>query len=307
MKLDSKIFVTGHRGLIGGALVRRLEALGYSNILTAPRAELDLSGPDAVRWYFSCHKPDYVFHCAARVGGIQDNIDHPLEFLTENLDIQKNVFENAAQYGVERLIFLGSSCIYPKLAPQPLRPEYLLTGPFEKAVEAYGLAKTVGVKMCEYYQRLGHDFIAAMPCNIFGLRDSLDERNAHVIPGMMLRMHRAKVENAPTFTVWGDGSAKREFLFADDLANALILVMRDFQSTGPINTGSGEEISIEELSRIMAFVVGYSGEIVFDDSKPVGTPRKTMDNSQLRVLGWLPQVDFRSALEKTYIDMRDRL
>lgn len=307
MKLTDKIFVTGGAGLVGSAIVRRLGTIGYTNILTAPRSELDLSGPDAVRWFFSCHKPDYVFHCAARVGGIQDNIDHPLEFLTENLDIQKNVFSNAAEYGVKRLIFLGSSCIYPRVCPQPIKEEYLLTGPFEKAVEAYGLAKVCGVKMCEYYQKLGHDFIAAMPCNIFGLGDSLDEVNAHVIPGLMLRMHKAKVENAPTFTVWGDGSAKREFLFADDLANALILVMRDFQSTGPINTGSGEEISIEELSRIMAFVVGYPGKIVFDDSKPVGTPRKILDNSQLRVLGWLPQVDFRSAIEATYRDMRDRL
>lgn len=304
MNKDSRIYITGHRGLVGSALREELLLQGYENLVCPGRETVDLMNPTEVRWAFSVYRPEYVFHCAARVGGIQANIDDPLGFCRDNLIIQENVLSNAAHYGVQKLIFLGSSCVYPKACPQPIKEEYLLTGPFTPEVEAYGLAKVVGVKMCEWYHQRGHNFIAAMPPNLFGPRDNFNEKTAHVIPGMMARMHRAKIEGAPTFSVWGDGSVCREFMYSGDLAQALALVMEQYNGPAPVNVGSQHEVRIDALANAIANTVGYTGRIVFDETKPIGTPRKLMDNSKIAQLGWgtafLPRRDFRAALEETY-------
>jgi len=312
MKPDSKIFVTGHRGLVGSALVKELRAQGYKNICSVAHSEVDLTDPVQTRWFFSVTEPEYVFHCAARVGGIKANINQPLDFFLDNINMQQNVMKCACEYGVKKLLFLGSSCIYPRVCPQPIREEYLLTGSYTPEVEAYGLAKTCGVKLCEWYQQQrGCDFIAAMPCNIFGPGERLDEQHSHVITGLLLRMHRAMVENTPRFIVWGSGDAKREFMYSGDLARALILVMNRYNDSEHINVGSGYEVSIRALAGLISNVVGYHGAILFDETQPVGTPRKLMDNSKLAQLGWgtstLPQCDFRAALELTYKDICDRL
>lgn len=303
MNKDSKIFITGHQGLVGYALLRELLARGYTNILTTPRSEVDLTDPVAVRWYFSCTEPDYVFHCAARVGGIKDNIEHPLSFFLENIKIQDNVLENASVYEVKKLLFLGSSCIYPRDCPQPIKEEYLLTGPFEKAVEAYGLAKVGGVKLCEWYrQERGCNFIAALPCNLYGINDDFNPHTAHIVPGMMARMHAAKLEDQIGFEVWGDGSARRELLFADDLACALILIMEKYDGPEHINAGSGLEYSVAEIAQLIKEIIGYQGALIPAPGQPTGTPRKLMDNSKLRSLGWEPQVGIKVALDRTYGD-----
>lgn len=303
MNKDSKIFITGHRGLVGSALLRELLAQGYTNILTTPRSELDLTDPVAVRWYFSCTQPEYVFHCAARVGGIKDNIKHPLSFFVENIKIQNNVFENAANYGVKKLLFLGSSCIYPRDCPQPIKESYLLTGPFEKAVEAYGLAKASGVKLCEWYrQEQGRRFISAMPCNVFGPNDNFNPHTAHVVPGLIARMHAAKLARETEFKVWGDGSARRELIYSDDLAKALILIMEEYDGPEHINAGSGLEFSIAEIAQLVRAVVGYEGAIISEPTEPTGTPRKLMDNSKLVALGWGLSFCIVDALRRTYDD-----
>lgn len=301
MNKDDKIFVTGHRGLVGSALVRHLMAQGYERLYTAGRESVDLSNPGQTRWYFSCIRPDYVFHCAARVGGLKDNIANPLEFFLENSIIQQNVFQNAADYGVKKLLFLGSSCIYPRDCPQPIKESYLLTGPFEKAVEAYGLAKVCGVKLCEWYrQSRGCNFIAALPCNLFGTNDNFDPETAHIVPGLIARMHAARIADKPGFEVWGDGSARRELLFSDDLARALILIMESYNGPEPINTGSGLEYTVAEIAHLIRCAVGYQGALIPSLGEPTGTPRKLMDNSKLRALGWHPQVGIREALDQTF-------
>lgn len=303
MEKNSVILVAGGFGLVGSALVRELREQGYEKVIVSGRKEADLTDPIATKWYFSVHRPEYVFLCAARVGGIKDHIKNPLSFFLDNMAIETNVLRNAVEYDVRKLVFLGSSCIYPRLCNQPIKEEYLLTGSYDKATEAYGLAKTCGVRLCEWFSAAGHNFVSAMPCNVFGKNDFYNEVTGHVIPGLLTKFHHAKLENASTFSVWGDGSQKREFIFSDDLAIALILVMKYYNGPGHINTGSGYELSIESLAHLIACVVGYEGQILFDAEQPIGTPRKLMDNSKLKQLGWLPKWDFRAALSITYEDM----
>lgn len=301
MEKDSKIFVAGARGLVGSALVRELRTQRYDNLLTPSHAEADLSDASFVRWYFSVHQPDYVFLCAAKVGGIKANAENPLKFFLENLAIETNVIGAASDYNVKKLVFLGSSCIYPKHCPQPIKEEYLLTGPIESTTEPYALAKICGVRLCQWYQReYGDRFVSAMPCNLFGPRDNFDPHNAHVIPGMMARMHQAKLDGAIAFEVWGSGEQTREFLYAEDLARALVLVMQRYEGPEPINTGSSFELTIKDLAILMAAVVEYDGELVFNSAQPTGTPRKVLENSKIHRLGWSPIVPFLQALRTTY-------
>ncbi len=301
MEKSSKILVAGARGLVGSALVRELIARGHNNILMPPRALADWTDAAFTQWYFSVHQPEYVFLAAACVGGIKANAENPLRFFLDNMAIETNVLANASEYGVKKLVFLGSSCIYPKLCPQPIKEEYLLTGAIEPTTEPYALAKICGVRLCQWYQKeYGENFVSAMPCNLFGPRDNFNEHNAHVIPGMMARMHRAKVEGDLQFNVWGSGAAYREFLFSQDLARALVLVMEKYEGTEPINTGSSFELSIKDLSILMAAVTRYDGDLIYDAQQPVGTPRKILDNSKIKALGWSPQVPFMDALKQTY-------
>lgn len=304
MNKDARILITGHRGLVGHALREELLLQGFTDLIVWPRETVDLLNPTEVTWAFSVYRPEFVFHCAARVGGIQANIDDPLGFCRDNLAMQGNVFSNSAHYGIKKLIFLSSSCVYPKNCPQPMQEDMLLTGPFTPEVEAYGLAKIVGVKQCQWYQKLGHNFISVMPPNLFGPHDNFNEHTAHVIPGLMARMHRAKVAGDAKFPVWGDGSACREFMYSGDIAQVLLLVMEQYNSPEPVNVGSGHEIRIDALANAIANAVGYTGEIIFDETKPVGTPRKLMDNSKIAALGWgtsyLSRLDFRASLEQTY-------
>lgn len=307
MNRYDKIFITGHRGLVGSALVRELQAQGYENLYTVSRVNVDLTDPVQTKWYFSCIAPEYVFHCAARVGGIKDNIENPLSMFLDNLNIQNNVITNAANYGAKKLLFLGSSCIYPADCPRPLKEEYLLTGPFEEAVEPYGLAKMMGVKLCQIYrQERGCNFISALPCNLFGINDRIDEESSHIVPGLLLRMRKARREKGP-FKVWGREDARRELLFADDLAKALIFLMKEYNDIEPINTGSGREFSVKEIAEQCASVVDYRGPLVFDSAAPVGTLHKCLDNSKLFSLGWEPSTPHMEALALTYADMSQQL
>lgn len=301
MEHDAKIFVAGHRGLVGSALVRELTAQGYTNLIKLPRDSVDLEDPVAVKWAFSVHEPAYVFLCAAYVGGICANIDHPVDFFRRNIAIQNNVILSAAHYKVKKLVFLGSSCIYPRDCPQPIKEEYLLTGPLEKSNEAYALAKISGVKLCQWLrQERGCNFVSAMPCNLYGPDDNFDPRNAHIIPGLLARMHAAKEKNAPEFDVWGRADTLREYLYSEDLARALIVVMNHYNDPEPINTGSSFEMSVEELARTIAKVIGYYGQLRFDASMPAGTPRKLLDNQKLINLGWSRRVGFVTSLRLTY-------
>lgn len=301
MEKDAKILVAGAHGLVGSALVRELIAQGHTNLLVPTRAQADWTDARFVKWYFSVHGVNYVFLAAAKVGGIKANSENPLRFFLDNMAIETNVISNASEYGVKKLVFLGSSCIYPKHCPQPIKEEYLLTGAIEPTTEPYALAKICGVKLCQWHQReYGDNFVSAMPPNLFGVRDNFDPHNAHVIPGMMARMHQAKVEGAPSFEVWGNGKAYREFLYADDLARALVLVMQKYNGLEPINTGSSFELSIKDLALVIAAVVKYDGDLVFNENQPVGTPRKVLDNSKITALGWVPRVPFMDALWTTY-------
>lgn len=297
---DDKIFIAGARGLVGSHIVAELRERGFNNLLVPAHSDIDLTDPVAVKWFFSVHQPDYVFLCAAKVGGIKANIDQPLEFFLQNLAIQNNVMGCAAEYGTKKLLFLGSSCVYPRDCPQPIKEEYLLTGPFEPAVESYGLAKVCGIRLAQIYHAKGHNFISAMPCNIFGPRDHFNFHSAHVIPGMMTRMQQAKLDKYEAFEVWGRPDTKREFIYARDLANALFVIMNEYNDLEPINAGSGIEIRMDDLAFVMRYITGFDGKILFDPKQPVGTPRKVMDNSKLRALGWLPKTQFEHALRSTY-------
>lgn len=301
MRKDSRIFVAGHRGLVGSAVVRRLRSEGYSSIVVRSRAELDLLDQTAVHRFFREAKVEYAIIAAARVGGIFANSTQQAEFLYENLVIATNTIHAAFESGVEKLLYLGSSCIYPRMAPQPMREDALLTGPLEPTNEGYALAKIAGLKLCEHYHRqYGRRFISAMPTNLYGAHDNFHPTRSHVIPGMMRRFHEAKVADAREVTVWGSGTPKREFLHVDDLASAIQQLMLVYEEESTINVGSGEEVSIAELASMMKRTTGFAGTIRFDTSKPDGSPRKMLDSSRMFALGWRPSVSLQHGLQRTY-------
>ncbi|MEY2707993.1 MAG: hypothetical protein RIR98_497 [Bacteroidota bacterium] len=303
MEKEAKIYVAGHRGMVGSAIVRELEKLGYQNIVTRTSAELDLRNQTAVDAFYQTEKPDYVFVAAAKVGGILANNTYRAEFLYDNLCIQNNLIHGAYVHNVKKLLFLGSSCIYPKLAPQPLKEEYLLSGFLEPTNEPYAIAKITGIKMCEAYRdQYGCNFISAMPTNMYGPNDNYHPENSHVLPALIRKFHEAKVGNAAQVTVWGDGSPMREFLYADDLANALVYLMLNYNEKEFVNVGYGSDITIGDLAKTIAEIVGFNGEIVFDSSKPNGTPKKLMDSSRLFATGWQPQTHLQAGIKLAYDD-----
>ena len=301
MDKSSKIYVAGHRGLVGSAIMRRLRAEGYTKLVTRTRQELDLRDQAAVYRFFEEEQPEYVFLAAAKVGGILANSTYPADFIRDNLLIQTNVIDAAYRYGVKKLLFLGSSCIYPKYAPQPMKEEYLLTGLLEPTNEPYAVAKIAGIKMAQAYRRqYGFNAISLMPTNLYGPGDNFDLETSHVIPALIRKFHEGKVQGKPHVVVWGTGNPRREFLHVDDLADAAVFLMRHYDSDDIINVGVGEDISIRELAELIRDVVGYQGEIVFDSSKPDGTPRKLLDVSRLHALGWRARIPLREGLEQTY-------
>jgi GDP-L-fucose synthase len=300
---EAKIYVSGHRGMVGSAVVRELTRLGYANIITRTSQELDLRNQSAVEQFYADVKPDYVFVAAAKVGGIHANNVYRADFLYDNLMIQNNLIHGAYVNKVKKLLFLGSSCIYPKLAPQPLKEEYLLSGLLESTNEPYAIAKITGIKMCEAYRdQYGCNFISAMPTNLYGLNDNYHPENSHVLPALIRRFHEAKESNAEAVTMWGDGSPMREFLFADDLANALVYLMLNYDEKQFVNVGYGSDITIKELAETVARVVGFEGAHLYDASKPNGTPRKLMDSGRLFATGWKPTVSLEKGIAIAYQD-----
>jgi len=298
---ESKIYVAGHRGLVGSAIVQRLEQEGYGNLLMRTREELDLKDTRAVDEFFAEQRPDYVFLAAARVGGILANDTHPVEFLRDNLYIELNVIEAAHRHGAKKLLFLGSSCIYPKFAPQPIKEEHLLTGELEPTSEPYAIAKIAGIKLCQAYDReFATDFISVMPTNLYGPGDNFDLETSHVLAAMIRKFHEAKEGGEPRVTVWGTGTPRREFLYVDDLADACVYLMNNYSGSEIVNVGVGKDISIAELASLVRDVVGYEGEISYDTSRPDGTPRKLLDVSRLAELGWKAKVPLREGVERTY-------
>jgi len=310
MTRESRIYVAGHRGLAGSAIWRELERQGFKRLIGKTRYELDLLDNGAVEKFYAAAEPEYVFVAAAKVGGIKANNSHPGEFLFDNLQIQNNLIHGAYRSGIRRLLFLGSSCIYPKLAPQPLREEYLLTGPLEPTNQWYAVAKIAGIKLCEAYRRQhGCDFISAMPTNIYGPNDNYDLQSSHVLPALIRKFHEAKIAGAREVTCWGTGSPLREFLHADDLARACVFLMQNYRpdsESGFINVGSGSDISIKELAELVRRTVGFKGEIVWDPSMPDGTPRKLLDSSRMFALGWRPQIDLETGIRLAYEDFLKR-
>ena len=301
MNKNDKIYVAGHRGMAGSAIMRKLDKQGFSNILTKTSSELDLRNQQSVNDFFENEKPAYVFIAAAKVGGIMANNTYKAEFLYDNLMIETNIIHAAYKNDVKKLLFLGSSCIYPKLAPQPLKEEYLLTGPLETTNEPYAIAKIAGIKLCEYYrEQFGCNFISVMPTNLYGINDSYDLQNSHVLPALIRKFHTAKISAAPFVTLWGTGSPKREFLYSDDLANACLHLMQHYNEKQFLNIGTGEDLSIKELAGMIKKIVGYGGEIMWDTSKPDGTPRKLMDVSKAHSLGWKHEVSLEDGIKKTY-------
>lgn len=293
--------------MVGSAIVRALRHQGYENIIVRTRSELDLCNQDAVLQFFSENKPDYVFLAAAKVGGIMANNTYRAAFLYENLQIESNIIHSAYLNGVKKLLFLGSSCIYPKMAPQPLKEEYLLSGLLEETNEPYAIAKIAGIKLCEAYRdQYGCNFISAMPTNMYGPNDNYHPENSHVLPALIRKFHEAKTENLATVTVWGDGSPLREFLYADDLADALVFLMQHYDEKQFVNVGYGEDISIGDLATLVKSVVGYTGDIVFDTGKPNGTPRKLMDSGKLFSLGWKPKTGLKDGIALAYGDFLQR-
>lgn len=305
MEKTSKIYVAGHRGLVGSAIIRNLKTRGYENLVVRGHSELDLTRQEDVERFFEAERPDYVFLSAAKVGGIGANSSHPADFIYQNLAIAVNIIESARRSGVKKMLNLGSSCIYPKTAPQPLREEYLLTGPLEPTNEAYALAKIAAIRLCRHYNdQYGTNYISAMPTNLYGRGDNYNAEGSHVLPAMIRKFHEAK-EAGREVALWGDGSPTREFLFADDCATALVFLMEssDYSDIGElINVGTGEELSIRELAEKIAGVVGYRGSIAWDESKPNGTPRKLMDSSRLRALGWEYKVGLDEGIRLAYAD-----
>jgi len=305
---DARIYVAGHQGLVGSAIWRELQRRGFTCLIGRTHAELDLLDEAAVRNFYAHEKPEYAVDAAAKVGGILANDRQPAEFLFQNLQIQNNLIHGAYVAGVRKLLFLGSSCIYPRLAPQPMKEEHLLTGPLEPTNQWYAVAKIAGIKLCQAYRRQhGCDFISAMPTNMYGPNDNYDLQGSHVLPALIRKFHEAKVARARTVTCWGTGSPLREFLYSDDLARACVFLLEHYSEEEFINVGSGCEISVRELSEIVQGVVGYPGEIVWDSSKPDGAPRKLMDSSRLFALGWRPQVDLREGVRLAYEDFQRRV
>lgn len=308
MEKEAKIYVSGHRGMVGSAIVRELNRLGYANIITRTSKELDLRSQTAVEQFYADVKPDYVFVAAAKVGGIHANNVYRADFLYDNLMIQNNLIHGAYVNKVKKMLFLGSSCIYPKLAPQPLKEEYLLSGYLESTNEPYAIAKITGIKMCEAYRdQYGCNFISAMPTNLYGLNDNYHPENSHVLPALIRKFHEAKESNAEAVTIWGDGTPMREFLFADDLANALVYLMLNYEDKQFVNVGYGSDITIKELAETIARVIGFEGEHVYDSSKPNGTPRKLMDSGRLFATGWKPSIDLEKGIGIAYQDFLSKL
>ena len=301
MNRNSKIYVAGHRGLVGSAIVRKLKDKGYENIVIRTREELDLTNQAAVGSFFGDEKPEYVFLAAARVGGIGANNTYPADFIMENELIQCNVIGSAHKYKIKKMLFLGSSCIYPRNCPQPIKEEYLLTGPLEATNEAYALAKISGLKMCEYYNRqYGTNYISVMPTNLYGTHDNFDLADSHVFPALLRKIHEAKAERKPFVEIWGTGKPLREFMHVDDMADACVYLMETYDGDKFVNIGTGREISIRELAVLIKQVVGYAGELKFDTSKPDGTFRKLLDVSRLEALGWKHKIELEDGIKSTY-------
>jgi len=301
MDSHSKIYVAGHRGMVGSAIVRNLEHKGYHNLVLKTSSELDLRNQQAVYDFFESEKPEYVFLAAAKVGGINANNIYRAEFIYDNLAIELNVIHAAYRNHVKKLLFLGSSCIYPKLAQQPLKEEYLLSGFLEDTNEPYAIAKIAGIKLCESYRRqYSCNFISAMPTNLYGPNDNYDLENSHVLPALIRKFHEAKLNNQETVEIWGSGKPLREFLHVDDLAEACLFLMQHYDQESFLNVGYGEDISIKNLAELVMDITGYSGKIIFNKNRPDGTPRKLMDSSRIRALGWKPQINLRDGIASTY-------
>ncbi|MEJ2884032.1 GDP-L-fucose synthase [Pedobacter sp. GR22-6] len=303
MEKNAKIYVAGHRGMVGSAIYRKLIATGYTNVITRSSSELDLRNQQDVIDFFESEKPEYVFLAAAKVGGIVANNTYRADFLYENLCIQNNVIQQAHKAGVKKLMFLGSSCIYPKLAPQPLKEEYLLTGLLEETNEPYAIAKIAGIKMADAYRaQYGCNFISVMPTNLYGYNDNYHPQNSHVLPALIRKFHEAKVNGSPEVTIWGSGSPMREFLFADDLADACYFLMQNFNEAGFVNIGTGHDLTIKDLALLIKKIIGFEGALIFDSSKPDGTPRKLMDVSKLNALGWKHKIELEEGIQLAYKD-----
>ena len=308
MTPESRVYVAGHRGLVGSAIWRELERQGFKRLIGKSHAEFDLLDSSAVEKFYATEKPEYVFVAAAKVGGIRANEAQPAEFLYQNLQIQNHLVHGAHQAGVTKLLFLGSSCIYPKLAPQPLKEGSLLSGPLEPTNQWYAIAKIAGIRLCQAYRRqYGSDFVSAMPTNMYGPNDNYDLEMSHVLPALIRKFHEAKIAHAPTVTCWGTGSPLREFLYSDDLARASVFLMQQYSEEQFINVGYGSDIPIRDLAQLVRGVVGFTGEILWDKSKPDGTPRKLMDSSRLFALGWRPQVDLETGIRLAYKDFLKRV
>lgn len=307
MEKSSKIYIAGHRGMVGSAIYRKLQLEGYENLLTRTSDELDLRNQQAVSNFFESEKPDYVFLAAAKVGGIIANNTYRADFLYENLAIQNNVIHSAYLTEVKKLMFLGSSCIYPKLAPQPLKEDYLLTGLLEETNEPYAIAKIAGIKMCDAYRaQYGCNFVSVMPTNLYGYNDNYHPQNSHVLPALIRKVHEAKVSNQKNVEVWGSGAPLREFLFADDLAEACYFLMQHYNEPNMINIGTGHDLTIKDLALLIKDVLGFEGDLIFDASKPDGTPRKLMDVSKLHNLGWKHKIELREGIALAYQDFLSR-
>ena len=303
MKKTDKIYIAGHKGMVGSAILRNLQSQGYQNFILKGLSELDLRNQQAAADFFKEEKPDYVFLAAAKVGGIMANNTYRADFIYENLMIQNNVIHQSYLNGVKKLLFLGSSCIYPKLAPQPLKEDYLLTGLLEPTNEPYAIAKIAGIKMCDAYRsQYGCNFISVMPTNLYGENDNYDLKNSHVLPAMIRKFHEAKISGAASVTLWGTGSPMREFLHADDMADACVYLMENYNEEGLVNIGTGKDLTIKELSEMIKKIVGFVGEIVWDTTKPDGTPRKLLDVSKLHSLGWKEKIPLKEGIAKVYKD-----
>ena len=301
MNKDSKIYVAGHNGMVGSAIWRTLLNNGYTNLVGVGHSGMDLTNQIEVNKFFETTKPEYVIMAAAKVGGIIANSTYPAEFIYNNLQIQNNIINASYQYGVTKLLFLGSSCIYPKFAEQPIKEEYLLTGELEPTNQWYAIAKIAGIRMCQAYrQQYGCDFISAMPCNLYGTKDNFDSTNSHVLPALIRKFHLAKIKSEPQVVCWGSGTPMREFLYVDDLAEACVFLMENYSDSQHLNIGYGTDITIKDATEAVCKVVGYEGEVVWDTAKPDGTPRKVMDSSKILSMGWKPRINLMDGLQKTY-------